>query len=112
MRIRIPGNQGIREMHVGQSVLRFGRGGYADADHLSDAEVQRCIDFHFVVEGGRATGAAKPPEPALPLYGEESRCATDDGQGEAGEDAGAKPVRAPRKTRPPHTSRRARKGAN
>ena len=113
MRVRIPGNQGIREMHVGQSVLHFGKDGYAEADHLSDAEIQRCIDFHFVVEGTRQKARAEAPKPAsLPFDGEEDAASdqqeTGDGEEAQGEEAGEIPAKPPRKTRGPRKG----KGAN
>ena len=120
LRIRIPGNQGVREMHVGQSVLSFGKDGYADADHLSDEEIQRCINFHFVVEGGRATPQAKAPEEAPTLYDDaeddETTESTQEEPEEAMEtqdDAGEPAAKAaPSKPRAPRKPRRTRKGAN
>ncbi len=65
MRVRVPGGR-IRnqDMRVLENTLRFGPDGWAQADHLTDEEVQRCIRFHFRVEhtapGGPVKVAAEP----------------------------------------------------
>ena len=113
MRVRIPGNQGIREMHIGKSVLNFGKDGFAEADHLSDAEIQRCIDFHFIVEGGRQRAKAEMPKPSpLPFDEEEDATGdeqeTGDGEEAQGGETGETPAHPPRKPRGPRKG----KGAN
>lgn len=58
MRVSIPGGR-VKSLFLLENVLTFGEDGWADADHLTEAEVQRCRDFGFRVEGT----VKKPDEP-------------------------------------------------
>ena len=109
MRVRIPGNQGVHEMHVGHSVLSFGKDGYAEADHLSDVELQRCIDFHFVVEGVRSKAKAETPKDSSLPFDEEDSTSDDQATEDAASVEGDGETRP--KTRKPRSPRKG-KGAS
>lgn len=49
MRVRIPGSA-LKEIRVLEHVLQFAADGWAEAEHLTAAEIARCRKFGFVVE--------------------------------------------------------------
>lgn len=51
MRIRIPGNRfANKTVQILEHALKFAENGWAEADHLTDQEIQRCARLGFHIE--------------------------------------------------------------
>lgn len=59
MKVRIPGNKFAGQaVRILEHELRFAANGLADAEHLTDEEIQRCVRMGFEVIHGTPAAAA------------------------------------------------------